>query len=169
LHLVVDYLGENTNNVVELLSLIKGLKVAINNHYQKVIVEGDSQIIIQLITKILHGDHPLKISPSWRLSGLLEDFGDLIHPSLTIIPSHVKRDTNKVADCLANEGVDTKLELIHWQANSSECTDLSKQCQDLASKDVPAPDGVTHCKSQTPGTTHSLTLNEVGRSPSLQH
>jgi ribonuclease HI len=143
LHLVAGYLGENTNNVVELLSLIRGLKVATHNQYQKVIVEGDSQIIIQLITKILHGDHPLRISPSWRLSGLLEDFGALIHPSLTIVPSHVKRDANKVADCLANEGVDTKSELIHWQANFSECTDLSRRCKDLASRDASAPDGVT--------------------------
>jgi hypothetical protein len=43
----------------------------------------------------------------------LEEFGSLIHPNLTIVPYHVKRDANKVADFLDNEGVDTKSELIH--------------------------------------------------------
>jgi len=55
-------------------------------------LEGDSQIIIQLITKILHGEHPSKISPNWRLSGLLEEFGALLKPNISIIPSHVKKD-----------------------------------------------------------------------------
>jgi ribonuclease HI len=108
LHLVAGFLGDNTNNVTELWSLLRGLKVTIDNHFNKIIAEGDSHIIIQLITKILHGEHPLEISPSWRLSGLLEDFRSLLHPSLTIIPSHMKREANKVADCLANEGVATK-------------------------------------------------------------
>jgi hypothetical protein len=90
IHLVAGFLGENTNNVAELLSLIRGLQVATHNQYHQVIVEGDSQIIIQLITKILHGEHPRRISPSWRLSGFLEDFRAIIHPNLTIIPSHVK-------------------------------------------------------------------------------
>jgi hypothetical protein len=76
-------------------------------------VEGDSQIIIQLITKILHGEHPLEVSSSWRLSGLLEDFGSLLQPNITIIPSHVKREENKVVDCLENEGVASTTELIH--------------------------------------------------------
>jgi ribonuclease HI len=58
LHLVVGFLGENTNNPFELLSLLRGLKVTIDNHFQRFIMEGDSQIIIQLITKILHGEHP---------------------------------------------------------------------------------------------------------------
>ena len=71
LHFVAGFLGKNTNNAAELLS-------PIDNHFQRVIVEGVSRIIIQLITKLLHGDHPTEISPSWRLSGLLEDFGSLL-------------------------------------------------------------------------------------------
>jgi len=83
-------LGENTNNVAEIISLVRGLQDVVQHHYHQIIIEGDSQIIIQLICKILHGELPKQISPSWRLSGLLEDFGDLIHPNLTLIPSHVK-------------------------------------------------------------------------------
>jgi ribonuclease HI len=72
LHLAAGYLGFNTNNVVELWSLLRGIKIATYHHYNKIIVEGDSQIIVQLITKILHGEHPWKSHPvgdsldSWR-------------------------------------------------------------------------------------------------------
>jgi hypothetical protein len=74
LTLTAGYLGETTNNVAELTGLLQGLQqaLALGNH--NIILEGDSQIVIQLITKILHGGHPHKISPSWRLAGLLEDF-----------------------------------------------------------------------------------------------
>jgi hypothetical protein len=61
----------------------------------------------------------------------LEDFGSLLQPSLTIIPSHVKRDANKVADCLENEGVATMIEQIHWNAQTSPRSELSDRCQDL--------------------------------------
>lgn len=65
--LVVGYLGESTNNAVELTGLLQGLQAAIDHHFHKLILEGDSQIVTQLITKILHGENLMKISPSWRL------------------------------------------------------------------------------------------------------
>jgi ribonuclease HI len=164
----VGFLGENTNNVAELISLVRGLQVATQNYYHQVIVDEDSQIIIQLISKILYGEHPRRISPSWRLLGLLEDFGALIHLNLTLIPSHVKREANKVADHLANTGVDTKSELIHWQAHLSNDTDLSRRCRDLANRDSSAPDGVTRGDALPHGSTSSHSLNVIGRSPSLQ-
>jgi ribonuclease HI len=111
--------------VAELTGLLQGLQAAIDNHFHKLILEGDSQIVIQLITKILHGENPMKISPSWRLSGLLEGFRALLRTNLSIIPSHVKREANRVADCLANEGVATEREHIYWEAHISESSDIS--------------------------------------------
>jgi ribonuclease HI len=150
--MVAGFLGENTNNVADLTSLLRGLQIAIQHQNHRLIIEGDSQVIIQLITKILNGKTPGRISPSWRLSGLLEDFGKFIHPNLTLIPSHIKRDANKVADYLANSGIDSEADYILWQAHFSEETTLSSQCKDLASRDFPDPDGVTrHPESVTPG------------------
>jgi ribonuclease HI len=149
--MMAGFLGENTNNVAELTSLVRGLQDVVQHQYHRLVIEGDSQIIIQLISKILHGELPRRISPSWRLSGLLEDFRDLIHPNLILIPSHVKRDANKVADHLENTGIDSKSELIYWQAHLSDDTDLSRRCRDLASRDFPAPDGVTRGSSLTHG------------------
>jgi len=144
------------------MSLLRGLKVTIDNHFNRSIVEGYSQIIIQLITKILHGEHPLEISPSWRLTGLLEDLGSLLSPNLTIIPSHVKREANKVPDFLENEGVDTKMEHIHWKAQNSPCMDLLKRFRDLANRDLLTLDRVTCHPLNPPGTDPSLAINEAG-------
>jgi ribonuclease HI len=119
LHITIGYLGFNTNNAAKLWSLLKGIKLAISHNIFQLIVEGDSQVIIHLISKIIHGSHPSKISPIWRLLGLLEDFRSLLQPHLTLIPSHVKRDANKIADCLANEGVDSKEEMIQLDARIS--------------------------------------------------
>jgi ribonuclease HI len=169
LYLVAGFMGENTNNAAELTGLLHGLQAAIDNHFHKITLEGDSQIIIQLITKILHGENPLKISPSWRLSGLLEDFGALHSPNLTIIPSHVKREANKVADCLENEGVTTEMECIYWEAQTSAGTDLSTHCQALANRDLPTPDGVPHCAARPRGLEPGWAINMGRRLPSPHH
>ena len=79
--------------------------------------------------------------------GLLEEFKDLINPNLILIPSHVRREANKVADRLANKGIDAKADFIYWQANISEETELSHQCRDLAIRDFQAPYGVTSGKA----------------------
>jgi len=112
LTLTAGYLGETTNNVSELTSLLQGLRTAATLHSHKIILEGDSQIIIQLITKILHGGNPQKISPRWRLSEILKDFKRILKDNISIIPSHVKRGENGVVDYLENEGVSREIEHI---------------------------------------------------------
>jgi len=73
---------------------------------------------------------------------MLEDFKSILRDNLSIIPSHVKRGENRVVDCLTNEGFSRELEQIFWDASSFEISDISKQCQTLASKDFQPPDGV---------------------------
>jgi hypothetical protein len=65
LGLIAGFLGEKTNNVAELTGLLRGLQETMNKDHYKLVLEGDSQVIIHLITKILNGSHPSKISPSW--------------------------------------------------------------------------------------------------------
>lgn len=154
--LVAGYLGETTNNAAELTGLLQGLQATIDRHRHKLILEGDSQIVIQLITKILHGENSLKISPNWRLSRLLEEFGSLLRTNLNIIPSHVKREANRVADCLANEGVAKDTEHIYWEAHISGSSDISDRCHALANRDLQPSDGVPRREGRTRG-------NELGR------
>jgi len=146
--------------MAELSSLVKGLQMAVQNQHSCLIFEGDSQVIIQLATRILNGHSPWRASPSWRLLGLMEDFKALISPNLTLIPSHVKREANKVADLLANKGIDTKADLMYWQASISAETELSRQCKNLASKDLQAPYGVTAGEGMTFGFHLSRGLND---------
>jgi ribonuclease HI len=161
--LVVGYLGETTNNATELTGLLQGLQVAMDKNCHKLILEGDSQIVIQLITKILHGESLMKISPRWQLSGMLEIFRALLRTNVSIIPSHVKREENRVADCMANEGVTTERERIYWEAHTSESSDISDRCQALSNKDFLSPDGVP-CREYGP---HSG--DELGRALNTGH
>jgi ribonuclease HI len=151
LGLLAGFLGETTNNVAELTGLSRGLQAAMDKEYRNIVLEGDSQVIIRLIAKILNGSHPSKISPSWRLSGMLEDFKRLLTPTLTIIPSHVKRDANRVADCLANEAVEKEADYSWWVDHDSERPGLVTRCQTLATRDLPPPDGVTRGQQGTRG------------------
>jgi hypothetical protein len=50
-----DFIGENTNNVTELKSLLEGINMVVTNGWFLVIIEGDSQVILQMAMKLLHG------------------------------------------------------------------------------------------------------------------
>jgi ribonuclease HI len=151
------------------MGLLRGTQAAIDNHLHNIILEGDSQTIIWLITKILHGKHPRQILPSWRLSRLLEEFGALLRPNLSITPSHVKRDMNSIADCLANEGVTMERESIYWDPQISKATKLSTHCQHLANKYYPTPDGVPPSTERPRGTMLGRALNIGHQPPSPRH
>jgi ribonuclease HI len=97
-------LGHSTNNAAELWGLIRGLQLAIDYNFTKLIVEGDSQVIINLLRRILNGANPDRMSPSWRLSHGLQIVTDLMKPNQAVIPAHVRRKANQVADELANMG-----------------------------------------------------------------
>jgi ribonuclease HI len=143
LDMEAGYLGETTNNVAELTGLIRGLQRATAKGHHKIVLEGDSQVIIRLITKILHGSDPDRISPSWRLHSLLTDLTKYLQPHLSIITSHVKREANKVADQLANVAVDTGEERLSWEGHDSHDSEVFMRCIHLATKDLHSPDGVT--------------------------
>jgi ribonuclease HI len=72
LHIVAGNIGYNTNNAGELWGLLRGLQVDKDHELFPIIVEGDSQIVIHLLSRLMNGADPEKISPSWRLmNGLL--------------------------------------------------------------------------------------------------
>lgn len=45
----VIFLGLDSNNAVELVPLGKGLLIALNQGYEKLVVEGDSLILINML------------------------------------------------------------------------------------------------------------------------
>jgi ribonuclease HI len=135
-------LGHSTNNAAELWGLIKGLHLAFKNGFTKLIVEGDSQIIINLLRRILNGVNPDRLTPSWRLSHGLQIVSDLLQPNQAIIPAHIRRKANQVADDLANLGTNwSGPELLCNSALDPDHPILQHCIRKAGSVDSP-PDGV---------------------------
>ena len=100
-------------------------------------------MIIYLVLKIIHGSQPSKVSPSWRLLGLLKDFRSLLQPNLTFIPSHVKKESNKITDHLTNEGVASKEEMVQLDARIFTLPPITVP-MDISQSVFPPLDGVPH-------------------------
>jgi len=61
-------IGWDTNNSAELEGLWRGLKIAHEKSFFPLIIEGDSLIIIRMITKLMNGSPIHKVSNSWRMA-----------------------------------------------------------------------------------------------------
>ena len=93
------YLGRTTNNVAEYQGLLLGLKALHQLGARKIVVQSDSQLLVrQLNGEYQVRDEKLKVLFERALS-LLRRFD-----SHRIV--HVRREMNKVADRLANRGID---------------------------------------------------------------
>lgn len=102
----LGYHGWDTNNSAELEGLWQGLLIAQEQHLFQLIVEGDSQILIHMATKLLQDSSSSKICNSWRRAQRLMHMENWINNNRAISFTHIKRDGNKIADFLANVGVD---------------------------------------------------------------
>jgi ribonuclease HI len=63
-HLRVVSMGHDTKKSTELWGLIRGIQLASQLNLQPIIIEGDSKVIITLVTKIINGMDPEKITLS---------------------------------------------------------------------------------------------------------
>ena len=66
------YMGMNSNNVAELRGLLEGLTMATQKGWLPIILEGDSQVILQMATKLLHGRPVSKVADNWKMTHSLE-------------------------------------------------------------------------------------------------
>ena len=71
-------------------------------------MEGDSQIIISMLSKLKNGSESAKISLSWRLLGSFESLKNMIFPHMVIIPSHIHKEANNIANKLVIAKIDKK-------------------------------------------------------------
>jgi ribonuclease HI len=93
------YLGRATNNVAEYEGLLMGLEAVLDLGRKNVIVQSDSELLVrQLNGQYRVKDEKLKVLFE-RVMALLRQFD-----SYRII--HVRRELNKLADRLANQGID---------------------------------------------------------------
>lgn len=92
------FIGNKTNNEAEYLALLEGLKLAVGINAKKVKVFSDSELIV----KQLKGEFSVKEE---RLSKLHSEVKEL-EKILDVEYFHVPRESNKLADELANEAID---------------------------------------------------------------
>lgn len=91
--------SSGTNNEAEYLALIKGMKLALECNIKSIMIEGDSNLILNQMM----GKYQIKaenLIPLYNSAKILEGQFDYIEYK------HVKRDFNKEADKLANLALD---------------------------------------------------------------
>lgn len=83
------HIGEETNNFVELSALEAWLHISIHQGYTKLLVEGGSQILIQMTKQLISGSKPSNIYNNQRLEYFIESIATLVLSILVLIPIHV--------------------------------------------------------------------------------
>jgi ribonuclease H / adenosylcobalamin/alpha-ribazole phosphatase len=100
---VLEELGEGigpaTNNVAEYRAAIVGLELAAEHGAKKVLLRSDSRLVIEQLAGRWKVKHP-------TLQRLHEEARALIKGFEKVTLEHVRRERNKEADRLANQGVD---------------------------------------------------------------
>ncbi|GLJ16236.1 hypothetical protein SUGI_0272570 [Cryptomeria japonica] len=91
-------MGVATNNEAEIWALLEALKLCVTNKMTKIVIEGDSLVIIQGIIK--RGFQSRNLN-KW-VSCISQLLNDIDHYEIT----HTYREGNRVADYVANLGID---------------------------------------------------------------
>jgi len=93
------YLGHATNNVAEYEALLMGLEELRRLGKKKIRVQSDSQLLVRQ----LNGQYRVKDE---KLKHLFDRARNLLREFDQIRVVHVPRESNKLADRLANQGID---------------------------------------------------------------
>jgi len=93
------YLGRATNNVAEYEALLMGLEALLQLGQKNIIVQSDSQLMVRQ----LNGEYRVKDE---KLRALFDRAMRLLRQFDSYRILHVRREVNKLADRLANLGID---------------------------------------------------------------
>eukprot|EP00253_Pinus_taeda_P006750 PITA_06750 len=136
LHIYYRALGESTNNEMEFAALEHGLRVAKSRNLHNLMVEGDSSLVITTVQKLQRGIKANKAIKHWRLAKVTESIALLLDGMQGLMFQAIQRRANKVADYLANCGVDSQGS--GWDSCWEEvnCPNLKARCTQLAQNNV---------------------------------
>ena len=101
-------MGIESNNVAEVEGLLQGIQMAKEYNWTPLIVEVDSQMVIQMETKIHQGNSSAKVANSWQLEGILERLEKNLDPRMAVTFNHAKRNNNKVRYMMDNLRIETQ-------------------------------------------------------------
>jgi hypothetical protein len=119
------------------------LRIAVDLDYKALIVEGDSQILIVGLRKIINGTHPERVLMNWRLLYGFSEIANSIRGSSTIISKHVRRKENVVARLPCERGSFKIPRESKWSWREVGPGTFWDMVTQLASCDTFIPDGVT--------------------------
>jgi len=100
------YLGKKTNNQAEYLALLLALFIVdqasttLGTSYQNLIITSDSELLV----KQMRGEYKVKNREIFKIKTIAETMLE----GKIVSYKHVLREKNKIADELANHGVDSK-------------------------------------------------------------
>jgi len=127
--------GWDTNNSAELEGVWRGLILAQERGFFPLIIEGDSQIIIRMITKLMNGSHIHKVSNSWRMAQMLDLINKWLSQHQAISLRHIKREGNKLADFLANLGVEIGVQQFEGTISNIASVEQISKFQEIVTQD----------------------------------
>eukprot|EP00253_Pinus_taeda_P015299 PITA_15299 len=137
-----DWGGEMTNNEAKLWAVHQGLQIVIHNGYRNLVIEGDSQMVIETLKKLSNGRNWEQVTSSWRTTGIVQDIAELLKGVDYKIFSHVKRNGNRAADFLANWGckgrtgkIDSMWRTIQVNGEWKELDNIINHDHDQATQD----------------------------------
>ena len=115
--------------MAELKALLVGLDMAQTHGWFSVILEGDSQVILQMVEKLLNDKQVHKVADNWRMIHNLELLKAKLLNHLEVQIHHIKRKANSLVDLLANHGVEAGHEIIHALWNKNRDDNLWEKCR----------------------------------------
>ncbi|GLJ25408.1 hypothetical protein SUGI_0486410 [Cryptomeria japonica] len=98
-HVVVsgyERIPNGTDNLVEARALLFGVKLAIKNKVNNLIIEGDSCIIITALIK--------SQTPNWQLDYIIQEAREFLSCLDSYQIMHFYREANRMVDILENRG-----------------------------------------------------------------
>lgn len=101
----VSNMGLSSNNSTELVGLLRGMVIAETHEFLALVVEGESQLVIVALQKIMNGVNVDKVSQHWRMSYGIFELERLVNSLAAIVLELVHRKSNSVVNCMANLGV----------------------------------------------------------------
>jgi ribonuclease HI len=132
IHILAGNMGQNTNNAMKIWSLLCGLQATTKLELFPLIVEGDLQIVINLLKHLINGTDLEKMYPRWRLMNRHCRIKSILRHRHVILPSHVRRTTNQVADWLDNMGVELGDEVFSCSPDTNPMHPTVIACKNLA-------------------------------------
>ena len=113
-------LGKASNNQVEELSLWQGLKISISKGIKKLIIVGDSMVVIQKCTRLSRNELLFDLETSPLVIRIMY----LLRKLKEYKKFHVKRENNNMVDLQANKGVELEQGILYIDHYSVICHDL---------------------------------------------